>query len=363
MLCVLPAFARLPQYSIVTTDIPTADSGSIVRYSVHAATVDDDYTVDVWVPDAYSSDDDTDYPVVYVQDGQNLFDKKFSFANVAWELDGKTQSLIQKGYIVSPIIVGISNRGAGNLRANDYFPEKALNFIAEEDKSDTKVFQTCASGFYGDEYAAFVATELKPLIDNLYRTNPDRSHTFAMGSSMGALISLYLLCEYPDTFGGAACLSTHWIGSLDLNADYTMNDDQVCANAILAYLDAALPSPSEHRLYFDQGTTGWDAGYLKYEPVARLTAESHGYSTDAGTLMTYDARGAGHNEWFWQQRADRPLKFLLDKSYFASTPVIVTPTVNDRRYISLSGLVFECDDTSLLCPGIYINAGRKIVIR
>lgn len=64
-------------------------------------------------------------------------------------------------------------------------------------------------------------------------------------------------------------MSTHWIGSLNLNPDYSMNDDEVCANAIIEYLSDNIPSDGAHRLYLDQGTEDWDAGYQKYEVLVR----------------------------------------------------------------------------------------------
>lgn len=353
----------IPSYQEITSGrIPTANPGELRRYSVTSTALGDNIIVDVWTPEGYIAGSGKKYPVLYVHDGQNLFDPSFSFANVAWELDSKTQALINSGIIEAPIIVGINNRGSKNLRPNDYFPEKVLNYIPESDRNRTKIFETCKDGFYGDEEAAFVTGELKPLIDHLYDTDPQPSHTFAMGSSMGGLASLYLLCEYPDVFGAAACMSTHWIGSIDLNSDYSMNDDPVCAKAILAYMNANLPSPANHRLYLDQGTTGWDAVYLKYEVTARQIAIEHGYSTENETLETYTASGAGHNEWFWQQRIDRPLRFLLDKELFAGIESVTVPTFDNEIYVSLSGITYTTSDASTLPAGIYLHNRRKIAI-
>lgn len=356
--------AQLPAYRELSgVDVPEATPGSVHRYSVTSKELNDDIIVDVWTPEGYEGDAETRYPVIYVHDGQNLFDPKFSFANVAWELDTKTQALINQGIIIPPIIVGINNRGAKNLRPNDYFPEKVLKYIPESERDKTKIFDTCKDGFFGDEAAAFVVSELKPLIDVLYRSDPSCSHTFAMGSSMGGLASLYLMCEYPLVFGGAACMSTHWIGSLELDSGYNISDDPVCAAAILAYMDAALPSPATHRLYLDQGTLGWDADYQKYEINARQIAVRHGYTVAAGTLETYDAAGAGHNEWYWQQRVDRPLKFLLDKRRVPTALGRVPMRADDDGvYVGLSGVVYKTDTGEGLPPGIYIHSGRKMLI-
>lgn len=365
LLSVLCVQGAVPSWCETTEGAPDADSGSIRRFTVTSAFLRDDITVDVWTPEGYESSGSR-LPVVYTHDGQNLFDGALSFAGVAWELDRTAQRLAHEGKATAPIVVGISNRGSKNRRPNDYFPEKALGYIAESDRKSTHIFRTCSNNFLGDEHARFVAEELKPLVDSLYRTLPDRAHTFAMGSSMGALASLYLMCEYPDTFGGAACLSTHWIGSLDLNSDYTMNDDPVCARALLDYMREHLPSPDTHLLYLDQGTRGWDAGYLAYEGEARGIAEKKGYSTAGGTLRTYDAIGADHNEWFWQQRAERPLSFLLDPSRvsWGAVESVEISAYKPDTFIDLNGRVFT--DRTTLSPGIYIVPGSaegKIVVR
>lgn len=192
--------------------------------------------------------------------------------------------------------------------------------------------------------------------------------TFAMGSSMGALASMYLLCEYPEIFGGAACLSTHWIGSLNLNPDYTMNDDEICANAILQYLSDHIPTDGLHRLYMDQGTKDWDAGYIKYEVIAREIVANKGYTQENGRLYVYDAKGAGHNEWYWQQRVKIPLKFLLSKSAIEGAgiddiTVEYTPSYHAHPIYDLAGHKYSFSDLDHLPQGIYINNGKKFIRR
>ncbi|MDE6268454.1 MAG: esterase family protein [Muribaculaceae bacterium] len=362
MMLTLNAFGQLPAYVMAPADAtPKPGFGSLSRYTVTSESLGADIVVDVWLPEGYGSSEAVRYPVIYAQDGQNLFDPDYTFAGVAWELDQTCDRLYASGDIdIQPIIVGINNRGSEGLRPSDYFPEKSLEYIPESEMPYTHIYTTCGGAFLGDEYARFVAEELKPMIDALYRTNPAPSRTFAMGSSMGALASLYLMCEYPETFGGAACLSTHWIGSLDLNPDYSMNDDEVCATAILDYLRDALPSAGSHRLYLDQGTTGWDASYLVYEAEARRIARAHGYSESEGSLLIYDAKGAGHNEWFWQQRVDRPLRFLLSFRNSALSDVIFDNAADCRRVYDLNGNVFSLDAMVSLPSGIYIVNGRKV---
>lgn len=352
--------SELPEYTVVGgSAVPKVNPGTATRLLIKSGTLADKITVDIWLPDGYSDSAPDGFPVVYAHDGQNLFDPALSFSTVAWELDKTASSLADKGIIAAPIIVGIHNRGAKNLRPNDYFPEKASGYIAEADMNSTQLWSTCAAGFNGDEHAAFVADELKPLIDYLFNTAPDPAHTAAIGSSMGGLAALYLLCEYPDVFGAAACMSTHWIGSFKMNPDYSLSPDPVCAQAVLDYMDDKLPAPGSHRLYLDQGTTGWDADYIEYEKKARDIAQQHSYSTDAGTLQTFDAAGAGHNEWYWQQRAHRPLTFLLKDLSAGTANIEVDTDADDTMLSDLTGRAV-CG-TPL--PGIYLKKGSKVIIR
>ena len=137
--------------------------------------------------------------------------------------------------------------------------------------------------------------DVKPFIDATYRTLPGPATTAIMGSSMGGLISLYALCEYPAVFGAAGCVSTHW---------------PIVEAVMLPYLTDHLPVPGSHRLYFDHGTHGLDA---QYEPTQRLVdaeMQAAGYERGRDWLsLCFD--GADHNETAWSERVHIPLKFLL----------------------------------------------------
>lgn len=356
----------LPTYKIIPSPSPTSSQGNITRLAVESENLEGKVIVDIWTPAEYDPSTDKRYPVVYAHDGQNLFDASFSFAGVPWAIDNACRQLADDPDFEMPIIVGINNRGADGLRLNDYFPENALDYISPDQMENTYIYDTCKDLFLGNEEAAFVANELKPLVDSLYQTSPGFTTTFAMGSSMGALASMYLLCEYPEIFGGAACMSTHWIGSLNLNPDYTMNDDEVCAYAILQYLGEHIPSDGLHKLYMDQGTTDWDAGYLGYELIAREIVRDRGYTEENRKLYVYDAIGAGHNEWYWQQRVKIPLKFLLSKKGIDNSGK--KDAVNDagvaereKYYYDLSGKKYSEADFEHLRKGIYIQDRRKSV--
>ena len=159
--------------------------------------------VDVWLPPSYEAGDQH-YPVVYMHDGQNLFDPGKSFIGVDWGVDEAMTQLIAAGKVREAIVVGVWNTPH---RTREYLPEKPLRQFAERDA----VFQKLAEGggtpltvddLLADKYLGFLIAELKPYIDKTYRTQPARDDTFIMGSSAGALISLYAICEHPEVFGG-----------------------------------------------------------------------------------------------------------------------------------------------------------------
>ena len=159
------------------------------------------------------------------------------------------------------------------------------------------------SGLLADNYLKFIVNELKPFVDQTFSTKKEKTHTFIAGSSMGGLISLYALCEYPDIFGGAACLSTHWIGTLE-------NNGQI-PDALNQYIQLALPSPGDHKIYFDHGTVGLDANYPAYQKIIDQTLKQKEYD-ESGTI-SIEFEGENHNEDYWAARFSYPLKFLLGK--------------------------------------------------
>ena len=155
-----------------------------------------------------------------------------------------------------------------------------------------------------DAYLRFLVQELKPLIDARYPTHTGPEHTAIMGSSMGGLISVYAMNEYPQVFGRAAGLSTHWIGGFEPNSHMPL--------AAYVYLRDTLADPATHRLYQDHGTTELDALYAPYQVFVNQIVRDRGY-TDKGAqanFMTRVFEGTGHNEKAWAERLEIPLLFL-----------------------------------------------------
>src|SRR5208283_2194586 len=123
-----------------------------------------------------------------------------------WCADETLTKLLKEKKIRDCIVVGIWNNS--EKRHAEYFPQKIIESIPEPTR--TKILTKQIKGApLADNYLKFLVKELKPFIDSHYSTHKDAGNTFLIGSSMGGLISLYGLCEYPDVFGGAACLSTN----------------------------------------------------------------------------------------------------------------------------------------------------------
>ena len=277
--------------------MPKVPAGSVERmHAFHSAFVDA-RNVDVWLPSGYSSS--KRYNVLYMQDGQMLYDPERSWNKQAWRVDQVMTRLRSAGLVPDTIVVGIWNNGS--WRHSEYFPEKALGLMAEPMRSQF-INKGLAGKSLADQYLRFVVGELKPAIDRKYSTLPDRDHTFLMGSSMGGLISLYALSEYPNVFGGAACLSTHWPGSFEANAAIPM--------ALFNYLQTHLPDPAHHRIYMDRGTETLDALYAMPQPVVDQILRDKGY--DETNFMTRVFSGASHTENDWSGRLDLPLQFILN---------------------------------------------------
>lgn len=215
-----------------------------------------DRNVDVWLPESYSVD--KKYDVLYMHDGQMLFDSTSTWNKQEWGVDETMSQLISQDIIKEAIVIGIWNT---EYRHSEFFPQKPFESLAKhyqdslinsgERSNNTALFKRPV---YSDNYLKFIVKELKPHIDSNYATLPGPKNTYIAGSSMGGLISIYALCEYPEVFSGAACLSTHWIGTFEAERN-------PIPAAFADYLANNLPSPSTHKIYFDYGTETLDALY------------------------------------------------------------------------------------------------------
>lgn len=282
-------------------------SGSIKHYEKFKSEFVTPRNVDIWFPSGYNPKEE--YAVLYMHDGQMLYDANTTWNKQEWQMDEVAGELIAQNAARKFIVVGISN--IATLRHSDYFPQKPFESLPKKTQDSLYALKVGDIPLFGgkinsDNYLKFIVKELKPFIDNNFSVKTDAQNTFIGGSSMGGLISLYALCEYPDVFGGAMCLSTHWPGLMDTEGKEKTNP---VPKAFLDYLTANIPDPKVHKIYFDYGDQGIDAQYKTYQTKADKIMEAIGY-TDKN-WVTREFKGLDHSENSWAARVDTPLFFLL----------------------------------------------------
>ena len=247
--------------------------------------------VDVYLPASYRVAGQRRYPVVYMQDGQNLSDPATAFAGT-WDLEPTLERLAARG--LEMIVVGVHHAGEDRLVEYSPFPDRRHG------------------GGEGESYLAFLADTLKPRIDRLFRTRTHCDETAILGSSMGALISLYAFFRYPSVFGRAGVMSPSvWFGQ----------------GAILDYI-AAAKAPGG-RLYLDVGMREGAGTLRQVRQLGRLLVHK-GFRRDTRTkrgaspaverrarraaslLRDVQDAGGGHQEEAWARRLEGALDFLLD---------------------------------------------------
>jgi enterochelin esterase-like enzyme len=283
----------------------TVSSGAIVDLGVIQSKYADPRRVQVWLPSSYKPHGQK-YAVLYMHDGQNLFDKADAGYHKEWEIDEHLDPLIRAGKVRPTIVVGIWNTPK---RLQEYVPSKAFNGLPPEYRQ--KVRALYGGDPLSDGYLKFIVRELRPMIGKRFNVKTDRDDTFIMGSSMGALISLYSIDEYPQIFSGAGMVSTHWPLFLKPDGKSVTEDEyEVVSTAFEHYLGPALPDPKTHKLYFDHGSETLDAIYDRYQKRVDAVVERRGYKQRINWL-TRSFPGQAHDEISWASRVDVPLQFLL----------------------------------------------------
>ncbi|NQZ75469.1 MAG: alpha/beta hydrolase [Ekhidna sp.] len=264
--------------------------------------------ITVLLPPSYN-EKDVSFPVLYMHDGQMLFDSTTTWNGKEWGIDETLNRLWSEDQLQEIIVVGIDNGGT-SLRHPEYFPQKPFEQLNSEIQDSLyQLNRVSGNGLFAekiksDDYLRFLVSELKPHIDSTFLTKTDQKNTFIAGSSMGGLISMYAICEYPNVFGGAACLSTHWPGVFS-------TEDNPVPNEFFKYLASNLPNPENHKLYFDLGTETLDAMYQTLQPVADSIIRNGGY--DENNFLSLLFEGDAHDEVAWNNRFNIPLTFLIEK--------------------------------------------------
>ena len=230
----------------------------------------------VYLPPGYDDDQHRRFPVLYLHDGQNVFDTSTSFAGTEWGVDETAERLIQEGRVTPLIIVAINH--AGSQRADEFAPTRDMRRHA---------------GGHAEAYTRFVVEELKPYVDRTFRTQPAAAQTALGGSSLGGLVTLHIGLAHPEVFGALAVLSPSlWWDR----------------RTVLARVEA-LPGRLPWRLWLDVGTA-------EGRDTVRNTRALKGILQDKGwrpgaDLYYLEAHDAPHAESAWAERVGPMLEFLF----------------------------------------------------
>ena len=257
----------------------TNDLDTNPRYEVfqfHSEILPDERAVSVYLPAQYLEQEERRFPVLYLQDGQNLFDGRTSYiAGRTWNAHTTADRLTEQGEIEPLVLIGIANTGL--RRMAEYTPTR-----------DFKM-----GGGEGRSYGRLLIEELKPFIDSSYRTSPGPENTGVGGSSLGGLISLYLGFAHPEVFGKVAVMSPSlwWDHRSILNA---INDQKTTPHL---------------RIWLDMGT-GEGLRHLRDTDMLERLLLKRGWK-DGVDLNYVKAEGAVHDERAWSERFGDVLRFLF----------------------------------------------------
>ena len=263
-----------PTRETVTDDLDTNPRYTVFEF--HSEVLPDDRAVSVYLPAQYMEQDERRFPVLYLQDGQNLFDGRTSYiAGRTWQAHTTADRLTEEGEIEPLILVGIANTGL--RRMAEYTPTR-----------DFKM-----GGGEGRSYGRLLIEELMPFIDRSYRTAPGPENTGVGGSSLGGLISLYLGFAHPEVFGKVAVMSP------SLWWDH---------HSILNEINDQTTKP-DLRIWLDMGTAE-GLRYLRDTDMLERVLLKRGWRS--GIDLNYvKAQGAVHDERAWSERFGDVLRFLF----------------------------------------------------
>jgi predicted alpha/beta superfamily hydrolase len=247
--------------------------------------------VEVWLPPGYDSATSTRYPVLYMSDGQNLFDPRIANTGVDWGVDEAVMRLVRAGDIPPIIVVGAW--------------------------STSERFAEYSPWHNASAYARFLIEELMPRVNREFRTLTGPQHTAVMGSSMGGLLSFYLVTHHPDVFGACGCVSTHFpLSEAQVRDEFPGVATPATPDTtpyIVRDIAAGMTIPRATRYWFDYGSLGLDSAYGPTHEIVRAWLLRQGL-LEGRDFVVRRYEGLTHNEASWRARLEDPLTFLFGRS-------------------------------------------------
>jgi len=247
----------------------------------------------VYLPPDYDST--AHYPVLYMHDGQNLFDTLATHA-FEWRIDESLDSMIRGGLIEPLIVVGIPH--GAEFRRSEYVPEDVLDRL--DDSVRAEFMQLIVHAPRSREYLDYLIGTVIPSVDSRYAT--DTTRRYIGGSSTGAIGALAVALATPERFDGVLCFSTHWSGLFHQN--------DAIPQAYLTDLAEKLPAPGVLRFYFDHGDEGLDSLYAPHQSRVDSLFHARGYAATSYRSLSFPH--SAHNEQAWAQRFPAALQWMLN---------------------------------------------------
>jgi predicted alpha/beta superfamily hydrolase len=245
--------------------------------------------VEIWLPPGYDADTRTRYPVLYMSDGQNLFDPRIANTGVDWGVDEAIVRLVGRGVMPPVIVVGVWSTAE---RGPEYSPWGRAS-----------------------AYARFLIEELMPRVNREFRTRTGPANTAHMGSSMGGLLSFYLVTHHPEAFGSCGCVSTHFPLSDAMVARYFQGDTSAVRDTvpyIMRDIERGLRAPRGARYWFGYGGLGLDSAYGPTHEAVRTWLRGQ-RMVEGRDFAIRRYPEATHNEASWRSYLDDPLTFMFGR--------------------------------------------------
>ncbi len=242
--------------------------------------------VEIWLPPGYDDDSDHRYRVIYMSDGENLFDPRIANTGIDWGVDEAMMRGAEQGLFDPAIVVATWSTAKRRIEYSPWHD--------------------------APEYARFLIEELMPRVNAEFRTLTGSDSTFVMGSSMGGLLSYYLVKNHPDVFSACGCVSTAFLVSEKRLAQFDGAEQSEfdATPYIIRDIENGDTVPRGVRMFFDHGTEGLDAEYGPQHAAVRDWLLEQGFE-DGQDFLVRVYEGANHNEASWRARLGDQLAWLL----------------------------------------------------
>ncbi len=282
-------------------DVPnnTVTKGKLVTFDVNLNTYEDNRgrTIRVWLPTGYKKNDKSlRYPVLYMVDGQNLFDKETCPFKKEWCIDEHLTNLSKKGIVEKMIVVGIDN---SYDRHNEFCPPFLMTDMAKQNFEERNSIHVELNPT-GDKMGEYIVNTLKPLIDENFNTKPEKENTAIGGSSLGGIYAYYLAVKYPQVF--SKCLSYSPAFLLYEKDDIRKKLDE---------LNFDKNSTPYGRFAFYVGGTDFESAFIDTTFFVYNYMKEKGFDENNLSLV-HDSK-QWHNEEAWSQYFEDGITFLFKK--------------------------------------------------